>query len=186
MSMKSKITMFAIIMYISLVCVGFASWTFSISTKDISTDNSVISAETIINTSDEITLGDVTTFKYFNNGFIDNDNKLSYVTTLEIDLTIDKSSCAEVTAELKINELITGLKFDNISCTISGSSDTTTYGTKVTIDTTKLSSNEITLVYTLTANKETFIQNIFNPLFNNQDKNIFSIELNVTKENIEE
>ena len=71
MSLKSKITMFAIIMYLSLICVGFASWTLSVDTKDAVSSDNVITSETIINSNDEITIGKVTNFKYFNNGFID-------------------------------------------------------------------------------------------------------------------
>ena len=185
MSVKSKITVLAFIIYISLICVGFASWTLTADTKDVFVDNNVVTSETIINTSDEITVGNVKNFKYFNNGFInETDNTLCYTAKVSVELTINKDKCAEVTAELKINDLISGLVFDSITCVIEGSTDTLEYGSKVTIDTTKMETNTVTLIYTLTTNKDTFITNVYTPLYNNSDKNIFSIELNVSKEKI--
>lgn len=187
MSLKSKITMFAIIMYLSLICVGFASWTLSVDTKDAVSSDNVITSETVINSNDEITIGQVTNFKYFNNGFIDEENfTLTYSAKITVELIVNKEKCAEVSAELNINELISGLAFDSITCVIDGSSDNTVYGTKVTIDTSLMTSDTVTLVYTLNASKDTFISKVYTPLYTNQDKNIFSIELNVTKENLEE
>lgn len=182
MSLKFKINMFAIIMYLSLICVGFASWTLSVKNIELSTDTNVVSSENIINTSEEITINKVSSFKYFNNGFISNDNTLTHTANVIVELTINRDICKEVTVDFKINDLITNLVFDSISCEIEGTTDETVYSSFVTIDTTKLAKDEVKLIFTLKANKDTFVDKVYNPLINNTDKNIFYLELNVTKE----
>lgn len=186
MSVKSKITMLAIIMYLSLICVGFASWSISVDSNDAVTSGDVISTESVINTSDAITVISTESFRYFNNGFISDEDTLVYSANIRVTISIDKSKCEEATAEIKLNQDVIGLGFDSISSVIEGSSDTTTYESKVTIDVSKINTDEITIVFTLNSNKDDFTSKVFEPIYTyGKTMNIFNIELNVTKEKSE-
>ena len=88
MSVKSKITMLAIIMYLSLICVGFASWSISVEPGDSQTGSNQIVTQPVVNTSDAITVNSTQSFRYFNNGFISNENSLVYSATIEVNITI--------------------------------------------------------------------------------------------------
>ncbi len=87
---KGKITIFSVLCIISLISIGFASWTI---TGEIEEELSgIIKTDTIINSKEYVLLdttkGDnnsgITCFKYYEQGYLDNEGYLSnygYITT---------------------------------------------------------------------------------------------------------
>lgn len=87
---KGKITLFSVLCVLSLISIGFASWT--ITGETIEELSGIIETDTIINSKEYVLLdstkGDnnsgITCFKYYEQGYLDNEGYLSnygYITT---------------------------------------------------------------------------------------------------------
>ena len=92
MTIKTKISFLAFIMFLSLISIGFASWTLSKPEMNQTSDNSPISAEEAINSSKYVTKLDSTNFTYFPNGFTSSEGEIIDSGTLSIKFNVS-SQC---------------------------------------------------------------------------------------------
>lgn len=97
MSKKPKILAAMLFMYVSLICVGFASWTISNgSSGNNSIDGSIV-VDNVINTSDVLVMTNNTRmFDYYNSGFVDNDGTITLTGSIYLEYTLDINKCKTV------------------------------------------------------------------------------------------
>ena len=97
MSKKPKILAAMLFMYVSLICVGFASWTISNgSSGNNSIDGSIV-VDNVINTSDVLVMTNNTRmFDYYNSGFVENDGTITLTGSIFLEYTLDINECKTV------------------------------------------------------------------------------------------
>lgn len=97
MSKKPKILAAMLFMYVSLICVGFASWTISNgSSGNNSIDGSIV-VDNVINTSDVLVMTNKTRmFDYYNSGFVENDGTITLKGSIFLEYTLDINECKTV------------------------------------------------------------------------------------------
>lgn len=97
MSKKPKILAAMLFMYVSLICVGFASWTISNgSSGNNSIDGSIV-VDNVINTSDVLVMTNNTRmFDYYNSGFVENDGTITLTGSVFLEYTLDINECKTV------------------------------------------------------------------------------------------
>lgn len=97
MSKKPKILAAMLFMYVSLICVGFASWTISNgSSGNNSVDGSIV-VDNVINTSDVLVMTNNTRmFDYYNSGFVENDGTITLTGSIFLEYTLDINECKTV------------------------------------------------------------------------------------------
>ena len=164
MTIKTKISFLAFIMFLSLISIGFASWTLSKPEMNQTSDNSPISAEEAINSSTYVTKLDSTNFTYFPNGFTSSEGEIIDSGTLTIKFNVS-SQCLKFKFKLGFNELINkdldNTVFDSISYKVTNEdgSDILLQGneTEFEFDSSSLSNNIIVISYTFVQNNEDFL-----------------------------
>lgn len=96
MSKKPKILSAMLFMYVSLICVGFASWTISNgSSGNNSIDGSIV-VDNVINTSDVLVMTSNKMFDYYNSGFVENDGTITLTGSIYLEYTLDIKKCKTV------------------------------------------------------------------------------------------
>ena len=103
MSKKPKILAAMLFMYVSLICVGFASWTISNgSAANPSIDGSIV-VDNVINTSDVLVMTSNKMFDYYNSGFVANDEEnvgaITLTGSIYLEYTLDIGKCKDVFKE---------------------------------------------------------------------------------------
>ncbi len=100
MSKKPKILAAMLFMYVSLICVGFASWTISNgSSGNNSIDGSIV-VDNVINTSDVLVMTNNTRmFDYYNSGFVENDGTITLEGSIYLEYTLAIDKCKDVFKE---------------------------------------------------------------------------------------
>lgn len=137
---KIKLTYYLVMLLslISLVSVGFASWTV---TDDFSTTASgMIVVDDVMKVNDYITCSsNVNKFAFFKTGFVDETGKVSNVGTIETTLTVNIANCKKKFPECNTLEIDLSLESTNIG--IFNSEGNSTISIKV-IDITSNDSSE--------------------------------------------
>lgn len=96
MSKKPKILAAMLFMYVSLICVGFASWTISNgSAANPSIDGSIV-VDNVINTSDVLVMTKNSMFDYYNSGFVESDGTITLTGSIYLEYTLDINKCKDV------------------------------------------------------------------------------------------
>lgn len=97
MSKKPKILAAMLFMYVSLICVGFASWTISNGSSDNNSIDGSIVVDNVINTSDVLVMTNNTRmFDYYNSGFVENDGTITLKGSIYLEYTLDINKCKTV------------------------------------------------------------------------------------------
>lgn len=97
MSKKPKILAAMLFMYVSLICVGFASWTINNTNGNLALDaNGSFLADNVINMSQCISLKSSSNIKYYKTGFVDDDNLISKTGTISLVYEINVKNCFDV------------------------------------------------------------------------------------------
>ena len=122
---KVKLTYYLVMLLslISLVSVGFASWTV---TDDFSTTASgMIVVDDVMKVNDYITCSsNVKKFGFFKTGFVDEAGKVSNVGTIETTLTVNIANCKKKFPECNTLEIDLSLESTNIGVFISEGNST--------------------------------------------------------------
>lgn len=109
MSKKPKILAAMLFMYVSLICVGFASWTISGggSNPSSATANGLIETDDVINTDDYIDFnGEIEGFSFYQSGFLNENNEIVDNGSIISHYNIDINSC-KITFASKITVIVT-------------------------------------------------------------------------------
>ena len=109
MSKKPKILAAMLFMYVSLICVGFASWTISGggSNPSSATANGLIETDDVINTDDYIDFnGEIEGFSFYLSGFLNENNEIVDNGSIIAHYNIDINSC-KMTFASKITVIVT-------------------------------------------------------------------------------
>ena len=109
MSKKPKILAAMLFMYVSLICVGFASWTISGggSNPSSATANGLIETDDVINTDDYIDFnGEIEGFSFYQSGFLNENNEIVDNGSIIAHYNIDINSC-KMTFASKITVIVT-------------------------------------------------------------------------------
>lgn len=113
---KVKLTYYLVMLLslISLVSVGFASWTV---TDDFSTTASgMIVVDDVMKVNDYITCSsNVNKFAFFKTGFVDETGKVSNVGTIETTLTVNIANCKKKFPECNTLEIDLSLESEYLS-----------------------------------------------------------------------
>ena len=116
MSKKPKILVAMLFMYVSLICVGFASWTISNngSGSGSSSASASIIADDVINSSEIVNISDFTVFDYFKNGFVNNDGYITASGNITAKLTLMIDKCKTVFAGRDNLKVVVSLSRSNL------------------------------------------------------------------------
>lgn len=109
MSKKPKILAAMLFMYVSLICVGFASWTISGggSNPSSATANGLIETDDVINTDDYIDFnGEIEGFSFYQSGFLNENDEIVDNGSIIAHYNIDINSC-KMTFASKITVIVT-------------------------------------------------------------------------------
>lgn len=109
MSKKPKILAAMLFMYVSLICVGFASWTISGggSHPSSASANGLIETDDVINTDDYIDFkGEIEGFSFYQSGFLNENNEIVDNGSIIAHYNIDINSC-KITFASKITVIVT-------------------------------------------------------------------------------
>lgn len=184
MTLKSKISIFTFIMFLSLISIGFASWTIATPEQNKTTDNSPITAEDAINSYEHVSIVSSTNFTYFSNSFTNADGELTDSGNVTIKLNI-KKTCKSLSFELKFSSDISAEMtiFDSITYSTDNSGIPSGTGTKIEIEDLDFGSNEsIEVEFTFVFTKATnFKEDVYSVLKDNT--NIFAVSLTVNELN---
>ena len=103
-------------MYVSLICVGFASWTISNngSGSGSSSASASIIADDVINSSEIVNISDFTVFDYFKNGFVNNDGYITASGNITAKLTLNIKKCTEMFAGRDNLKVVVSLSRSNL------------------------------------------------------------------------
>ena len=177
-------------MYVSLICVGFASWTISNngSGSGSSSASASIIADDVINSSEIVNISDFTVFDYFKNGFVNNDGYITASGNITAKLTLNIEKCKSMFAGRDNLKVVVSLSRSNlltlvgdytkisVSATVGGTAvtptfelDTNTLLIAFTINNfASLTTAEYTIKYTFTIlDKNYFINSVFPELYTN-------------------
>ena len=116
MSKKPKILATMLFMYVSLICVGFASWTISNNgsgTGSSSASASII-ADDVINSSEIVNISDFTVFDYFKNGFVNSDGYITASGNITAKLTLIIEKCKNMFAGKENLKVVVSLSRSNL------------------------------------------------------------------------
>lgn len=194
MTIKSKISILTFIMFLSLISIGFASWTIATPEQNKTSDNSPITAEDTIDSFEHLEIVESTNFTYFANGFTTADGTITDSGTMTVKLKFISTNLSKFTLELKFDSAIDAdfKKFDSITYSISNS----TYEEKtvsgegtivIDIERSKITpdaENCFTLTFVFNENHDTFksdIYSVLEVLNTNKEQNIFAVSLTVTE-----
>ena len=186
MTLKTKFSIFAFIMFLSLISMGFASWTISHTVSEPQMTSYSITSEEAINSSKYVTKLDSINFTYFPNGFTSSEGEIIDSGTLTIKFNVS-SQCLKFKFKLGFNELINkdidNTVFDSISYKVTNEdgSDILLQGndTEFEFDLSSLSNNIIVISFTFVQNKEDFYNKVYEPILKGNE-NIFSYNITVT------
>lgn len=109
MSKKPKIIVAMFFMYVSLICVGFASWTIGGGSGNPSSAsaNGLIETDDVINTDDYIDFnGEIEGFSFYQSGFLNENNEIVDNGSIIAHYNIDINSC-KITFDSKITVIVT-------------------------------------------------------------------------------
>lgn len=189
MTLKTKISIFSLIMFISLVSVGFASWTIATPEQSQTSSPSVITSESSIDSSKYVTTVETTNFTYYSNGFTTDGGDIVDNGTLTIKLNVS-TNCLKFKFKLKFSDAINkDINDKNIFTSItykvkSESSEIALAEGSVTefefeFDWSKLSSNNIIISFTFNKDHNDFYEDVYKPILK-ENINIFSYNITVT------
>lgn len=119
MSKKPKILAAMLFMYVSLICVGFASWTISVvgSNPSSASANGLIETDDVINTDDYINFkGEIEGFSFYQSGFLNKNDEIVDNGSIISHYNIDINSC-KITFDSKITVIVTLHYAAGVSCT---------------------------------------------------------------------
>lgn len=116
MSKKPKILAAMLFMYVSLICVGFASWTISGggSNPSSATANGLIETDDVINTDDYLQLSSgPEIFKYGERCFVNNSNEYVQDGYVKIGYSIDLGNCKKIFTDINSLTISLVLEYDS-------------------------------------------------------------------------
>ena len=116
MSKKPKILAAMFFMYVSLICVGFASWTISnngLGSGSSSASASII-ADDVINSREIVNISDFTVFDYFKNGFVNSDGYITASGNITAKLTLNIEKCKSMFAGKESLKVVVSLSRSNL------------------------------------------------------------------------
>lgn len=99
MSKKPKILAAMLFMYVSLICVGFASWTISNGSATNPSIYGSIVVDNVINTSDVLVMASNKMFDYYNSGFVESDGTITLKGSIYLEYTLAIDKCKDVFKE---------------------------------------------------------------------------------------
>ena len=116
MSKKPKILVAMLFMYVSLICVGFASWTISNngSGSGSSSASASIIADDVINSSEIVNISDFMVFDYFKNGFVNSDGYITASGNITAKLSLNIAKCKSLFAGKENLKVVVSLSRSNL------------------------------------------------------------------------
>ena len=175
---KSKLNLLMAFSLISLVSVGFSSWNISFTNEMIV--NGSFDVDEVYTNETFVNVDSIESFRYYNTGFLTDDNKISTKGTIAINLTVDVNKCKEEMGNISSVNVELILKYanrlnqsydifnhisvrasDNYSVSDSYSSSTWTHTTYATIPTLSDSDISFTVYYDFEIDANEFKESTF-------------------------
>ena len=108
---KSKLNLLMAFSLITLVSVGFSSWNISFTNE--MTVNGSFDVDEVYTNETFVNVDSIESFRYYNTGFLTDDNKISTKGTIAINLTVDVNKCKEEMGNISSVNVELILKYAN-------------------------------------------------------------------------